>query len=289
MKAKPARALAFCCILACLCAALPAQPVETQTAVREYNFPGKYEGKSAQGLAIFQEIALLFNDEGHCRVYNLETKKKLVEFDLASAAGDNHANSASFGVEQTKGAFFPAVYVSECRGQRRCFVESITPDGPRLVQTLQIKTGGTEERSFDWVVDRENKFIYSLAGFKKDAQQHVQVTKWPLPSLAQGKKITFKKSDILAQFSVSFPNLTQGACVRGGYLYMPVGLHDVEEGTPEFRSRQIIVINLQTQKIEKKIDINASCPHEPEDCDFHGDTMLLYCGQRGGLWRIPGV
>jgi hypothetical protein len=283
-----ARPLATCFLLACLSAALPAQPKTVQTAVREYDFPGRYEGQAAQGMAIHDGLALLCNNEGHCRIYDLKTHKKLTEFNLDSAGGSNHANCVSFGVEQPKGAFFPAIYVSECYGNRRCFVESVTPNGSRLVQTLSIKTGGIEERSFDWVVDRENKFIYSLAGFRKDGRQSVQITKWPLPPLGK-KKITFQKSDILGQFDVSFPNLTQGACIRGGYLYLPVGLHDAPEGAKEYKSREIIIINLKTQKIEKSIDINASCPHEPEDCDFHGDTLLLYCGQRGGLWRIPGT
>jgi hypothetical protein len=291
MNPKIIRSFVSCCMLVCLGASLPAQPKVVQAAVREYDFPGRYENQAAQGMAIHGDVALLFNNEGHCRIYDLRTQKKLTEFDLESAGGSNHANCVSFGVEQPKDAFFPAIYVSECYGNRQCFVESVTSKGSRLLQTLQIKTGGTEERSFDWVVDRENKFIYSLAGFSKDSKPHVQITKWPLPPLppAGKKKITFQKSDILGQFAVSFPNLTQGACIRGGRLYLPVGLHDPADGSKEYKSREIIIINLDTQKIEKSIDINATCPHEPEDCDFHGDTMLLYCGQRGGLWRIPGV
>ncbi|MDF9832153.1 hypothetical protein M2103_000361 [Ereboglobus sp. PH5-5] len=269
-------------------ALVTAQPKIVQKATLEYDFPGRYEKQAAQGMAIYEEVALLFNNEGHCRVYNLITKKKLTEFDLASHGGSNHVNCVSFGVEQPKGAYFPVIYVSECYGNRQCFVESISPKGPRLVQTLTIKTGGTEERSFDWVVDRENKFIYSLAGSSQDGKKGVQVTKWNLPPLGK-KKITFQKTDIVDQFFIAFPNLTQGACIRKNYLYLPVGLHDAPEGAPDFKSREIIVVNLKTKKIEKSIDINASCPYEPEDCDFYGDTLLLYCGQQGGLWRIPGV
>lgn len=288
MKTKSAHILVFSCIAACLCAALSAQPKIVQTAVLEYDFPGRYEKQAAQGMAIYENLALLFNNEGHCRIYDLTTKKKLTEFDLASHGGSNHVNCVSFGVEQPKGAYFPVIYVSECYGNRQCFVESISPKGPRLLQTLTIKTGGTEERSFDWVVDRANKFIYSLAGNSVNGQKGIQITKWHLPPLGK-KKITFQKSDIVDQFDVSFPNLTQGACIRGDYLYLPVGLHDAPAGAPEFKSREIIIVNLKTKKIEKSIDINASCPREPEDCDFYGNTLLLYCGQDGGLWRIPGI
>jgi hypothetical protein len=293
MKLKPARLSALCSTLAlaCLCAALPAQPRSIQTAVREYKFPGKYENHAAQGMAIYGEAALLFNDEGHCRVYNLKTKKKLTEFDLACAAATTHANSASFGVEQPKGAYFPALYVSESRGNdhQRCFVESITPKGPRLIQTLEIKTGGIEDRSNNWMVDRENKFIYSIVTFSKDSQKYAKFVKWPLPPLGK-KKITFQKSDILDEFTVPIAQSgVQDTCIRGGYLYHAFGFRADRDGSKEQKSREIHVINLKTKKTEKIMDINDSCPLEPEGIDFYGDVLYLYCNGAGGLWRIPGV
>ena len=35
-----------------------------------YPIVGTYKGKSAQGMAIWQNYAYLFNDGGHCRVLN---------------------------------------------------------------------------------------------------------------------------------------------------------------------------------------------------------------------------
>ncbi len=286
------RLLALPCLFACLCCVLPAQPRSVQKAVLEYDFPGRYEGQAAQGMAIYGEVALLFNNEGHCRVYNLKTKKKLTEFDLACAAETTHANSASFGVEQPKDAFFPALYVSECFGDphhRRCFVESITPKGPRTIQTLEIKTGGVEERSNNWMVDSANKVIYSMATFWKNSEKHIAITKWPLPPLGK-KKIVFQKSDMLDQFSVSIPRSgVQDTCIRGDYLYHAFGFRADGEGSDEQKTREIHVINLKTKKTEKIIDINDSCPLEPEGIDFYGDTLYLYCNGSGGLWRIPGV
>jgi glycerophosphoryl diester phosphodiesterase len=166
-------------------------------------------------------------------------------------------------------------------------VESIDNSGARLIQTLQLKTGGPDERVFDWVVDRGQKCLYALALIKgtKDTPQSIIITKLPLPPLNK-PEVNFEKSDILDQFTVTFPNLTQGATVRDGFLYMPVGLHDIPKGTKEWRSREIIVINLKTRKIQRRIDLNASVPEEPEDADFHGDTLLLYCGQKGGLYKV---
>ncbi|MDF9832154.1 hypothetical protein M2103_000362 [Ereboglobus sp. PH5-5] len=283
-------AFAFCVIFS-PALTLPAQTKTVQTAVLEYNFPGRYERQAAQGMAIYGEIALLFNNGGHCRIYNLKTKKKLTEFDLACAAETTHANSASFGIEQPKGAFFPALYVSECfgEGNRRCFVESISPKGPRIIQTLEIKTGGIEERSNNWMTDPANKVIYSIATFRKDSKKHVMITKWPLPPLGK-KKIIFRKSDMLDQFAVPIGESgVQDTCIRGDYLYHAFGFRADGEGSQESKNREILVINLKTKKIEKIIDINDSCPLEPEGLDFYGDVLYLYCNGDGGLWRIPGV
>jgi hypothetical protein len=272
--------------------ALNAQPLpepEVQQAVKQYPLPGAYEKKSAQGLAVYGDNALLFNDTGLCRIYDLKTLKKLAEFPLASAAEHNHANCASFGPEFPKGnKLFPALYVSECWKPYRCFVESIEPKGPRLIQTIALKTGGPDDHVFDWAVDRAGGHIYALALEKR----LIHITKLPLPPLEK-TSVTFTKADILDQFTVTFPNLTQGAAVRGDYLYMPVGLHDTaksaKDAPPGYTSREIMIINLKTKKIERRIDLNASVAEEPEDIDFYGDTMLLNCGQKGGLYKIPGI
>jgi hypothetical protein len=57
---------------------------------------------------------------------------------------------------------YPAFYVSECAGACRCFVESINENGSQLIQTLQIKSKGTEQNSCDWIVDTKQKCIYTI-------------------------------------------------------------------------------------------------------------------------------
>jgi hypothetical protein len=245
-------------LIALLAFAVPAAAARAG-AVKEYDFPGRYEKKSAQGFAVYQDFAFLCNDTALCRIYDLKTSQKIAGFALASAAESNHANCVSFGVEFPEGNNrFPAFYISECRAPFRCFVESIGHSGSRLIQTLQLKTGEADERVFDWVVDRGQKCLYALALIKgtNDTPQSVIISKLPLPPLDKSG-VNFGKSDILDQFTVTFPNLTQGATVRDGFLYMPVGLHDVPKGTKEWRSREIIVINLKTKKIQRRIEINA--------------------------------
>jgi hypothetical protein len=289
-KTNPVRPAGLIALLAftILTATLGAQ------AVKEYQFPGRYQKRSAQGLAIYNDTAFLLNDWGHCRVYDLPTRRLLREFDLASAGADNHANCASFGVEFPEGdKSLPALYVPQCRKDCACFVESVGEGGPKLLQTLRANTGTAADRSFDWVVDREQKCLYTLAtqarNFDQKGTNSILITKLPLPPLEKSE-VVFHKKDIIEQFPVEFPNLTQGAAVRGGYLYMPVGLHDsAKSGAKNYKSREIIVVNLKTRRIEKTLDLNAVVAEEPEDAAFHGDTLLLYVGQAGGLYKIENL
>jgi hypothetical protein len=262
-------------------------------APKLFDFPGKYQGRSAQGMAIHEDTAFLLNDHGHCRVYHLPTQKLLGEFPLASAGAHNHANCASFGAEFPEGNDqFPAIYVAQCRADRFCYVESVGNDGSKLIQTIKAETGTKADKNYDWVVDREQKFIYTLAhqesNFDKNGTNRVLITRFPLPSLKE-REVTFKKSDILDEFTVEFANLAQGAVIRGGRLYLPVGLHEAaKEGAPHYKSREVIVVNLESKMIEKRIDVNADIKDEPEDAAFHGDRLLMFVGQAGGLYHIKG-
>jgi hypothetical protein len=60
-------------------------------------------------------------------------------------------------------------------------------------------------------------------------------------------------------FPRPFPCFPCRRAARDGFLWLPVG-------------------NAATA--------SDSVPEEPEDVDFHGDKLLLYCGQKGGLYRI---
>jgi hypothetical protein len=261
-------------------------------ATREYDFPGTYKKRSAQGMAIHKDTAFLLNDQGHCRIYDLKTKTMTAEYDLASAAPNNHVNCASFGVEYPKdNAKYPAFYISECRAPYRCFVESVDENGSRLIQTLQLKTSGFDEKIADWFVYPAQKCLYVITHASKvtddkGTKSHI-ISKLPLPSLRE-ENVTFGKKDILDQFEVTFTNLLQGGAIRGGFLYLPVGLHDTPKHMErKDRDRAVVVVDLKTKRIVRTVNVNASVPHEPEDADFYNDTLLMYCGQKGGLFKIP--
>ena len=258
---------------------------------KAFSFPGERNNKTAQGMAIYKNSAFLFNDEGHCRIYDLKKKQLISEFKLASASKSNHANCAYFGISFPKGnKKYPALYISESSGPSRCFVESIDNNGSQLIQTLQVKIFGNYTQN--WFIDHMQECIYTIASTSPDeldsiGSKRYLINKFPLPSL-DSISVIFTEKDIIDQFEILFPNLLQGGTIRNNYLYLPVGLHKFPGSeVRKDKDRAIIIVNLKTKQIEKIIDINQSVPYEPEDVDFYKGRLLLYCGQEGGLYEIP--
>jgi hypothetical protein len=263
--------------------------------VDKYSFPATYNKQSAQGMAIHKRFAFLLNNGGHCRIYDLKSEKRVGNFDLESAKYDkNHCNSASFGIEFPAGnKEFPAFYVAECYGERRCFVESITREGSQLIQVLKIE--GTTNLSFDWVVDRKQKCLYAIGRPSDEVVDSLgtkmyRITKFPLPALDR-REIVFTEADMIDRFEIGFNNLSQGASIREHYLYLPVGRHSVP-GKEDAKDghRDIIAVNLQTRQIDKVIDVHDIVAGEPEDIDFYGNCLMMYCGQKdGGIYNLKKI
>ncbi|MDR0902675.1 MAG: hypothetical protein LBM92_07905 [Opitutaceae bacterium] len=302
---------------------------EEHQVIGYYKYPGydtaRVNGEGAQGMCIYKDTAFLFNNTGYCRLFDLKKSKVVAEFPLDVSSKENHSNCANFGVEFPAGnKQFPAIYVSECYGKRRCFVESITEKGSKLIQTIRLAVGDktawpydrvTDEdiktdfaRTFDWFIDKENKFLYTIA-FTGDfatsskmggKDKGYVIVKLPLPKLADGD-VTFTQKDILAQFTITFMELSQGGVIRDGKLYLPVGHAQPpkpKEGAKpkkDLKDRALIIVNLAAQKIEANHNFSGNkngggkTIREPEDADFHGDKLLMWCGQKGGLWLIEGL
>ena len=84
-----------------------------QVRLVAYSISGTYEKHSAQGMAVWDNYAVLLNDQGLCRIYSLDRKELAGSYRLGSFHKNNHANCASFGVEYPEGNMtFPALYVS---------------------------------------------------------------------------------------------------------------------------------------------------------------------------------
>lgn len=255
----------------------------------KYPIVGTYKGKSAQGMAIWEDSAFLFNDGGHCRVLNLKTGEIIREIDLASAGKNTHVNSACFGSECPRGGNIPAIYISEYKSPSRCFVEHIGNNCCVLLQTIKIVEKGKDVFVQSWIVDNKNKFIYAIAretplkGEKNSDK--VKISKYRLPQLYEGTDIVFTEKDCIDTFVVNFASGTQGGIIKGRYMYLTTGLQESARG--QFNAeRAIQVIDLKKKELTRRIDLSLVTTNEPEDMDFYKGMALLYCGQEGGLYKV---
>ena len=261
-------------------------------SVAQLRYPvvGRYKERPAQGMAIWGDYAYLMSHGGRCRVYNLKTQKVEREFMLASADTTNHVNNACFGKERVNDSDMPVIYISECHGRFRCFVENIGRSKSSLVQTIELrKENGKPKGVLDWVVDTEHGFIYTLTRDAKDLKDkgiaRNTISKYRLPKLNEGKKVVIQIKDSLESFDVIFPNVIQGAKIRNGLLYIATGYQETASARKDAK-RAIQVIDLRNKKLLKSIDLTCVTMNEPEDIDFYGSQCLLYCGQNGGLYEV---
>lgn len=253
-----------------------------------YPVVGAYKKKSAQGMAIWGDKAYLFNDGGHCRVLNLNSKEIVREFDLASSGKTMHVATACFGREAVGNNKVPVLYAAEFAGKSRCFVENITQDSSILVQTIEARERGKNFLIQCWVVDNVGKYLYSVSGKQKiDSLGRCPVTirKYRLPKLSEGKNILLTEKDKKDQFKLDFPSCLQGATIRDGNLYIVTGFQASQYKNPRGK-RSLKVISLSEKKIVNEIDLTYVTTNEPEGFDFFGNKALMYCGQEGGIYEI---
>lgn len=261
-------------------------------AMAQLRYPvvGRFKDAAAQGMAIWGDYAYLMNHGGRCRVYNLKSRKMERTFLLASADSNNHVNNACFGKEVMKGNDKPVIYISECHGRFRCFVESLSNSGSQLIQTIELrKSNGKPKGVLDWIVDREKGYIYTIWRDAKDLKDKGialnKISKYRLPKLSEGKKVVINIKDSLVSFDVIFPNVIQGAKIRNGLLYIATGYQEIASARKDAK-RAIQVIDLKKKKLLKTIDLTYITVNEPEDIDFYGDQCLLFCGHNGGIYEV---
>lgn len=254
-----------------------------------YPIVGTYKKCSAQGMAIWNDQAFLMSDGGRCRVYNLKSAEVTNEFMLASTYKDNHVNNACFGCEYFEKGNYPVLYITECKKEYRCFVENILEDSTQLIQTIQAKEKDKVLPVLIWVTDAKDGFLYAVtrSGKKLDSIGSVAntITKYRLPKLKEGKEVLFTEKDVLDRFVISFPNILQGAKIKGYYLYIVTGLQETLNSRQDSK-RAIKIIDLRTQTLKRNVDLTCMTTNEPKDMDFYKGKALLYCGQNGGLYEV---
>lgn len=252
---------------------------------------GTYQKKSAQGMAIWGDYAYMFNEGGHCRVIDLESGIVKRELDLACSDMNPHINSACFGVEKNGESELPVIYVSETNNNsKKCFVEDISGERPVIIQTIDAKEKGKAYTNHDWVVDRENHYLYGInRKWHKyiDDQGNVNniITKYRLPKLSDGELITLSEEDIIDRFEIIFANDMQDAVIKGGMMYILTGYHEMVH-EKKGAKRAIIIVDLKRMKIDKIIDLTYLTTNEPEGIDFWNKKCIISCGQNGGLYEV---
>ena len=246
-----------------------------------YPIVGRFNKKTAQGMAIYGDMAFLMNDGGGCRQLNLKTGHIEKQFRLESSKENPHVNNACFGAEKIKSSQFPFVYISECRkGKYRCFVENLDSTG-HLVQTIVAKNGEKMVPIYTWVVDVNNHALY---GITKRGNRN-SITKYRLPKISEGVNVLLTDNDVLDKYEVFFPNVLQGASIKDNYLYIATGYQQSLSDKPDSQ-RAIQIIDLVKKKLVKTIDLTYLTTNEPEGIGFYKDKCLLFCSQEGGVYEV---
>lgn len=273
----------FLVILYCL--------VVDSMAQLRYPVVGRYKDSAAQGMAIWGDYAYIMNHGGRCRVYNLRKSKVERDFLLASADSNNHVNNACFGKEVIKGNNKPVIYISECHGRFRCFVENLNASGSQLVQTIELrKSNGKPKGVLDWIVDVQEGFVYTIwrdaSDLKEKGIARNTISKYRLPRLSEGNKVVINIKDSLESFDAIFPNVIQGAKIRNGFMYIATGYQETASARKDAK-RAVQVIDLRKKQLFKTIPLTYITMNEPEDIDFYKGKCLLFCGQNGGIYEVP--
>ena len=213
--------LALCCTYTAVAQSLPLGKAKLYANVAEL-LPDSVEVKgSTQGFAIYGRYGFSVHDKGECVVIDLRRKRFISKFTLEGNTG--HCNNASFGVEQySEESPFPLLYVTECRGERACYVNDVTLTGSRMVQKV-CYDGKDATGPADWAVDRANRLIYFYC-----TVNNVRTLKWfALPRLTDSDargEVHLTDEDALGSIAAGDITIPQGSIIHRGRAYLPDGI-----------------------------------------------------------------
>ena len=218
---------------------------------------------SSQGMAIWGRYAFLMHDKGQCVVVDMRRKKLVNTFIVERNTG--HCNNASFGNEYfDKKSPFPLLYVSECKGERKCYVNNITLEGSQLVQTIHYD--GTETTGpSDWLVDRKRGRIYLYCTIGKMRM----LKAFRLPRLSDSDErgeVHLKAEDSIASIPLGNVAIPQGSMIKGRYAFLPDGLPT--------RERKLHIVDVVSSRKVACLDLNH-IPYEPEGIAYKGKKMYI--------------
>ena len=244
-----------------------------------YTPTGSLPSTTQQGLAIFNGLAFLLYDKGGLAIYDLIRKQAIAEITLACAGTDNHCNSANFSTEIISGGAYPLLYISECYGQHRCFVENITNESSTTIQTITFAndngdyTNSTHNNAFDWILDNDTGMLMTY-GIMSDGKHKIKMFAKPNTSNAT---VTLHETDVVEEWIVEdniYPTLSsnyvyQGNCAKGGIIYLLT-----------YQSNEIICIDENTHEMTARVPLTFNTSGEPEDLAIYADTMFVVYGDK---------
>ena len=174
-----------------------------------------------QGFAIYGRYAFSMHDKGQCVIFDLKRRKYINSFVLEGNTG--HCNNASFGRERySRKSQFPLFYVTECRGERACYVNDISLEGSCLVQKI-FYDGEEITGPCDWFVDAKRGVIYLYCTIGK-----IRMLKWfPLPRLADSDRrgeVHLKPEQALGVLPAGDITIPQGSHIGHNMVFLPDGI-----------------------------------------------------------------
>ena len=224
----------------------------------------------SQGMAITGNTLAMLSDGGGILLYDLSTSTVIGEYSLACASENNHANSASFSTEQ--GTTYPLLYVSECYGDHRCFVEDIGTASSTTVQTIAYANAdGDYTSAFDWILDAPCKKImtYGISGSKK----LIKVFSLPNTNVSE---VTLTEADVIEEWcpdDYAGESLVtyQGNTVYGNIIYLPVS-----------STERILAFDKTSHALVGKINLTSDYGtfSEVEDVAIYNGKLMLSTNNR---------
>ena len=230
-----------------------------------------------QGFAYSNGYMFFASNGGTVRIWkyqpsdpNLTFKK---QYNLASAATTNHANSLNFGAKYDAGDEFPLLYISECYGSQGCFVERVTLNGSTLIQTITLSTVSTHFGLFvNWIPDLKRNRLLAI-GVIPDSRTNMLVLEFNLPSTSQ-QTVTLTDSDIVKSYNINNDCLFQGCAIYKDVLMLPVG---------QSADQHIIFYDLVNNTIINSVPVSDDVG-EPEDAYVVDDNVILFAAN--GVYKL---
>ncbi|MBP3774901.1 MAG: leucine-rich repeat protein [Bacteroidaceae bacterium] len=256
-----------------------------------------------QGMDIWGDYLVSLQNYGTCNIYKLNgvnsaTKLhtfKLATYDNASATY-NHANVASFSNQfYASTDKVPLLYITRCHAytdedgmKSVCYVERLDVDNGSSTLVQKICYDDSGYGSNIWVIDRENNYLYShsnTVGYNKQGNKHL-IRKFKIPEVGEGKpdKVWLHDSDALESYSFEdtysggMNDVTQGAAIRHGLLYMPCGFDTSTE--PSI----LYVWDLEKRRMDKELDMTGIFEGEFEDCSVNYPGWLVIQANRNHIY-----